>query len=202
VNQEEKIAHLEAMLAERDRTISHLAEALRASTCAPQTDRAWPARSRVTAKPEALAWARRHPGVPLPPTEPEEDVPEFQIRLRTPEEQAAYLAEEEARMAPIRAAQAERARLKARRWVYFIQAGDTGPVKIGISGNVERRLGELQRMERQPLRVLATFEGNRSDEKSLHEMYAAHRIHGEWFNPAPEIIQNAHNIAAAEVEKR
>ena len=126
-----------------------------------QEDRACP--RRVRAKPWAMAWAAIHPGVPLPPTAP---VPQG-FDPSFPE-----------------------LRLRARRWVYFIQAGDAGAIKIGISRDVERRRGELQRMEREPLHVRATIEGTVRDERDLHARFAAHRIHGEWFTPAPELLSH------------
>lgn len=196
---EERIAQLEAELAEERASRQRLEQALM-DTCAvlargqPQEDRAYPSRPHVRLKPGAREWHAAHPGVPMPRAE-SEDVPphmreEFDIplRLRTPDEQAQWEQEEEARMAPIRAARAEEARLRARRRVYFIQAGAAGPVKIGISRDVERRRGELQRLEREPLRVLATLEGTTQDERALHQRFAAHRLHGEWFSPAPELL--------------
>lgn len=157
-----------------------------------QPDNAWP--RRVRHKPEAMTWARNRPGCPLPPPdgmEPSDEEP-FVLRLTTPEEQAAYRAEEEARMAPIRAARAEQARLRARRWVYFMQEREnpSAPIKIGISRDVERRRNELQRTERVILSCLASFEGTIKDEQAMHVRFAAHRLHGEWFSPAPELLSH------------
>ena len=145
----------------------------------------------VFAKPEALAWNSAHPGVPMPRPEGV-DLPFPEIRLRTPAEQAAYLAEEDKRMAPIRAERAEKLRFRSRRWVYFMQerGNPAAPIKIGISRDVERRRGELQRAERVILTCLASFEGTIRDEAEMHARFAAHRLHGEWFAPAPEILSH------------
>jgi hypothetical protein len=152
---------------------------------AAQQDLAWP--RRVRPKPGVLEWAARHPGVPMPDGV-ELDVPV--VRLLTPEEQAQRRAECEERTRQCRAEAEERRRLKARRWVYFVQGVAGGPIKIGISRDVERRRTELQRVERQPLRVLATIEGTMADESALHARFVAHRLRGEWFSPAPELLSH------------
>jgi hypothetical protein len=148
-------------------------------------------RFRIRARPEAMRWAALHPGVPLPPTEPVPDgveIDEVRIRLLTPTEREAKRLEHEALSAQYRAEAEVRRRERARRWVYFIQAETGGPIKIGISRDVERRRAELQRQERQPLRVLAFMEGTIKDEAAMHQRFATHRLHGEWFSPAPEVL--------------
>jgi hypothetical protein len=115
------------------------------------------------------------------------------IRLLNPEEQAQRGAERDEQARIYRAEAEERRRLKARRWVYFMQerGTTTAPVKIGISRDVERRRGERQRAEGIILSVLATMEGTVKDEQAFHQRFAAHRLHGEWFTPAPEILAQA-----------
>lgn len=70
-------------------------------------------------------------------------------------------------------------------YVYFIQAREGGPIKIGTAISVDARLAEIQRMSPAPLCVLATQSGGRSLEGVLHHRFALHRTHGEWFKPAP-----------------
>lgn len=152
---------------------------------------------RVRPKPGVLEWAALHPGVPLPPAEPlpeGADIPPPLIRLLTPEEQAARRAERERYAAEQRAHNEAVRRERARRWVYFIQGEAGGPIKIGISRDVERRRNELQRAERQPLKVLATIEGTMKDESALHQRFAAHRLHGEWFSPAADLLTHIANL--------
>jgi hypothetical protein len=72
--------------------------------------------------------------------------------------------------------------------VYFIQAEDGGPIKIGLAGDPTKRLSELQRTSPQRLRILATEPGSASHERELHERFAEHRLHGEWFAPCPELL--------------
>jgi len=71
--------------------------------------------------------------------------------------------------------------------IYFIQAGDDGPVKIGWSRNAERRLRDLDRQMPWKLHLRRTIEAPRDYETRLHTHFREHHIRGEWFRPAPEI---------------
>ena len=72
--------------------------------------------------------------------------------------------------------------------VYFIQAGENGPIKIGIAKHPGRRLIALQSARNESLRLLAHMPGDMATEWSLHMKFAAHRIKGEWFAPSDEIM--------------
>lgn len=74
------------------------------------------------------------------------------------------------------------------RVVYFVQAGDDGPIKIGSTGNPRHRLAMLQSAHYDLLTMLGTCGGGFAREYALHEELAAHRIRGEWFAPAPEVL--------------
>lgn len=71
--------------------------------------------------------------------------------------------------------------------VYFV-GGDIGAIKIGISIDLPKRLASLNSHSPIPLKALATVRGGRKEEKAYHRRFAAHRLHGEWFSPAPEIL--------------
>lgn len=73
--------------------------------------------------------------------------------------------------------------------VYFIQCGDEGPIKIGKSTNVESRLQSLQGASPYKLNLLAWFLGVSADETRLHELFAKHRMRGEWFEPSEDIYR-------------
>lgn len=63
-----------------------------------------------------------------------------------------------------------------------LQAGDTGPVKIGrTSKPVEERVAALQTGHHEPLRVLWVYDSDVEEE--LHEELAEYRWRGEWFDP-------------------
>jgi hypothetical protein len=70
-----------------------------------------------------------------------------------------------------------------RQFLYFIQAGEEGPIKIGIASNVTKRLSMLQIGNAEELRVLALLECHPSVEDLLHGRFAEGRIRGEWFDP-------------------
>jgi hypothetical protein len=36
--------------------------------------------------------------------------------------------------------------------------------------------------------ILHTEPGNGREERELHAQFSAHRLHGEWFTPAPDIL--------------
>lgn len=73
-------------------------------------------------------------------------------------------------------------------FVYFIQRGGTGPIKIGWTRRIEARLRELQtgNAERLTLRALAAC--SRSYERLVHKILAPFRISGEWFMCHPEVL--------------
>jgi hypothetical protein len=73
-------------------------------------------------------------------------------------------------------------------FVYFIQEGDEGPIKIGFSRNVQERIKALQTGHAQPLRLLHAMRGTLDDEQRLHRRFARLRIQNEWFAPAPELL--------------
>lgn len=74
------------------------------------------------------------------------------------------------------------------RYVYFIQAGEDGPVKIGVAAEPFKRLAELQTGNPARLRVVAIIEGDTGIEKALHERFAEHRLEGEWFKPTHVLL--------------
>jgi hypothetical protein len=72
--------------------------------------------------------------------------------------------------------------------VYFVQA-DGGPIKIGLAANPRRRVADLQTSSPYPLRLVATLPGQGAmGESALHAKFAHLRMHGEWFEPAPELL--------------
>jgi Meiotically up-regulated gene 113 len=65
--------------------------------------------------------------------------------------------------------------------VYFVQAGDGGPVKIGFAEDVTGRILELQAGNHLPLIVRRIVPGSRLVEAWLHRRFSVSRIRGEWF---------------------
>ncbi len=79
---------------------------------------------------------------------------------------------------------------RADSWVYFIQAVDGGPVKIGYSSNPRARLSSMQTGRADQLRILALLPGGAETEVAMHHVFRKYRVRprGEWFHPAPTIL--------------
>lgn len=71
-------------------------------------------------------------------------------------------------------------------FTYFIQRGDDGPIKIGRAKRPRARLRTLATASAEPLRLLATLEGDH--EGALHLRHAADRMQGEWFRPTAKVL--------------
>lgn len=67
--------------------------------------------------------------------------------------------------------------------VYLVQAGGDGPVKIGWTKAVGRRLGELQAASPVELELRGVLDAPPELEAALHRAFARLRLHGEWFQP-------------------
>jgi len=73
--------------------------------------------------------------------------------------------------------------------VYFVQGGDGGPIKIGITEDVRRRLQCMQSDSPLLLRVLGIIpSAGLSDETALHRRFAFCHLHGEWHEPHPDLL--------------
>ncbi len=70
--------------------------------------------------------------------------------------------------------------------LYFIEGG--GLIKIGKTDDISRRLRELQFMSPVPLKLKAFFPGFGKYEHSIHGTLYRYRKHGEWFEPAPQVL--------------
>ena len=73
--------------------------------------------------------------------------------------------------------------------VYFIQAGDDGPIKIGWAIDPWDRMATLQTGNPQTLHLRRWVTGTRSMERYLHRQFRADRIRGEWFAPSKELVR-------------
>lgn len=86
-----------------------------------------------------------------------------------------------------------------RRSLYFVQA-ETGQIKIGIATNLRKRMSGLQGASPVKLTLLLAVHGGRTAEATLHQKFDAHRLHGEWFGPAPEILAEIERLRAVHGE--
>lgn len=74
-------------------------------------------------------------------------------------------------------------------WVYFIQEGEGGAIKIGTTtGSPEARRRVLQTAAPRPLHLLTAIPGGPDLERTLHQRFQALQLIGEWFEPGPELV--------------
>jgi len=71
--------------------------------------------------------------------------------------------------------------------VYFVEAGMGGPIKIGWTQDIERRIGELQTANAHKLTLLGTVPGTMDREAALHARFSHLRLEAEWFRNSEEI---------------
>lgn len=72
--------------------------------------------------------------------------------------------------------------------VYFIQAGERGPIKIGYADDVAKRKAKMQADNHEPLLLLGVITGDAKTESDFHQRFATARIRGEWFTPTAELV--------------
>lgn len=73
------------------------------------------------------------------------------------------------------------------KYTYFAQCSATGAIKIGRSFSPDTRMKQIKNAVGSEHRLLATIRGG-ENEPSYHTAFRAHRLHGEWFSPHPEIL--------------
>jgi hypothetical protein len=74
-------------------------------------------------------------------------------------------------------------------WLYAIQAGHSGPIKIGLAQCPAERMATLQTGNAEKLRGIGAWRVVPEEERWLHEDFAHARIRGEWFRPVPELVE-------------
>lgn len=79
--------------------------------------------------------------------------------------------------------------------VYFIRAGEDGPVKIGYSAKVGLRLAKIQSDIDRPVAVINQIDGGIDVERWAHHRFRACRLRGEWFE-----FDNAMHTVQSEIE--
>src|SRR5687767_5558675 len=94
--------------------------------------------------------------------------------------------------------------------VYFLQAGEGGPIKIGwakTDKTLKSRLSSHQCGNPVDLELIATVEGDRFLEGAFHRVCAASRTRerGEWFHATPLVLACAGlftKAVAAEIREK
>lgn len=72
--------------------------------------------------------------------------------------------------------------------IYFIQAGENGPIKIGSSDNPVERMAQLQTANAAKLKLLWTHTGDATREQKIHKLFRDEKIRGEWYNPSQKLM--------------
>lgn len=76
-----------------------------------------------------------------------------------------------------------------KRYIYFLRpVGQLGPIKIGCSNDVERRLKTYCSWSPVRLEVIVSVPGSFDLERKLHELFASAHSHLEWFHPVHELL--------------
>lgn len=74
-------------------------------------------------------------------------------------------------------------------FVYFVQAGVGGPIKIGWSAQVKQRLASAQVDNHEELILRAMVPGGPQVEARLHAVFASASLRGEWFRPVKALVE-------------
>lgn len=90
-------------------------------------------------------------------------------------------------------------------WIYFIAPESLSAIKIGKVTSEKmyaQRFKQLQAMNHERLVCLAVLApGNHESEHGLHERFAEHRLHGEWFATSQRIVTYALMFRDAKVDR-
>jgi hypothetical protein len=74
-------------------------------------------------------------------------------------------------------------------FVYFVQVGTTGPIKIGFTKNEPTmRIRQIQDTSPHKLRWIGYLRGPLSKEGELHKQFAEEWMRGEWFRPSERLL--------------
>jgi hypothetical protein len=72
--------------------------------------------------------------------------------------------------------------------VYAMVAAPSGNIKLGITGNVVRRLNCLNSAHYERISLLCAVKGTPAEEQLLHVALGPYRIRGEWYRPEPPVL--------------
>jgi len=73
-------------------------------------------------------------------------------------------------------------------YLYLMQSGINGPVKVGVAVDVEARRRQLQTGNPFHISVLSVIPNASHREFELHDLFGHFRLEGEWFEPIQEIF--------------
>ncbi len=79
-------------------------------------------------------------------------------------------------------------------FIYFLQEGSDGPIKVGKTDQPWRRFNALQTgnpREVHFLKLAHVGDGASTLERQIHAFLRRHRIRGEWFHPHEDVYRSA-----------
>lgn len=79
-------------------------------------------------------------------------------------------------------------------FIYFVQVGLKGDIKIGFSKNIKSRIHTLQTSIPETIRLLGYVAGDMNLEKELHKRFKLLRRKGEWFYCDKSIIDYLNDV--------
>lgn len=74
-------------------------------------------------------------------------------------------------------------------WVYFVQAGEGGPIKIGKAMNPSQRIGNLQVGNPHEVKLLHCLPDTGCTEGRIQGIFEESHLRGEWYNPTPDLLE-------------
>lgn len=77
--------------------------------------------------------------------------------------------------------------------VYFVQHGCCGPIKIGKTRDIEKRMSTMEADAPEPLKLVLMLSD--ATEAQMHKRFAGLRGRGEWFKPAPQLVEFVNSFA-------
>jgi len=73
--------------------------------------------------------------------------------------------------------------------VYFAQFGGPGGlIKIGYTGDLDKRILALGKSAPLPVEAMGWMEGGHGREQRLHRKFHTSRFNGEWFQATPQLV--------------
>lgn len=82
--------------------------------------------------------------------------------------------------------------------VYYMRPRSSPFVKIGFTGNIDRRTQALQVGSPEPLDLIAWFPSPQSSEPVHHARWAKRHFRGEWFYYHPDMDHKEDNMSPAQ----
>jgi hypothetical protein len=71
--------------------------------------------------------------------------------------------------------------------VYFVECSLSSRIRIGTTIDPTQRVQQLNTFNCAPVRLVGTLSGGTVIEKFVHDRFNHLRLHGDWFQPAPEL---------------